>query len=149
MTMYATPTRPRRGRVSDSAPASPAQTGFIASLLERREVDPGISAELTRELEAGTVTKGQASTYITYLKKQPWKQTNTDPVTQPGYYEADGAIFKVQTSRSSGRLYAMQWDADEERWFYLAGVVYRLHAAERVSKERAAQLGAKAARDPR
>jgi hypothetical protein len=72
-------------------------------------------------------------------------------VTEPGIYEHDGKIYKVQRSRSSGRLYAKVARESTERlnendnivefdFHYAAGKIYELEPEERVNEERAREL---------
>lgn len=64
-----------------------------------------------------------------------------------GFYARDGEVFKVQTSKTSGRNYALRLVVTTRRsgqprgsWEY-AGVVFDLTPEQRLSVEQAAQAG--------
>jgi Family of unknown function (DUF6011) len=96
------------------------QESFISKLLDTQAV-PGGSDEVTRiraKLVEGGITKQQASDMIGWLKQLPRVEltaaspagtvvnVNSDPVTEEGLYVHDERVYKVQRSKSSGRLYA-------------------------------------------
>lgn len=65
-----------------------------------------------------------------------------------GFYARDGEVFKVQTSKASGRNYALRLVVTTLRsgqprgsWEYAAGVVFDLTPEQRLSVEQAAQAG--------
>ena len=67
-----------------------------------------------------------------------------NPVTEQGVYERDGIVYRVKRSQA-GRLYASRYNpegARGDRFVYASGAVYRLSADDRISLERAKELGA-------
>jgi hypothetical protein len=65
-----------------------------------------------------------------------------DVVTEAGFYEHDGAVYKVQVAvHGSGRLYAKRLDTATGRFEYVAGALRALSADERMSLDQAAALG--------
>ena len=79
-------------------------------------------------------------------KVRPARVENTDPITQNGVYrDADGNIYRVKTSRQSGRLYASLFvptaQTKSERFVYAKGAIYSLKASNRLTVEQAGELG--------
>lgn len=62
-------------------------------------------------------------------------------VTQPGFYELDGNIYKVKFSKSSGRLYALLVTEDDTKGSFASGVVFKLTEDMKLTEERAAAFG--------
>ena len=108
-------------------------------------------------LSATLPNAGDVSYTIDRLKETPRPastptttaaSTSTVPVSEPGFYLHDETLYRVQESRSSGRLYAKILVVDETadgerkgRFEYANGAVYRLRAEERLTAEQAARLG--------
>lgn len=69
---------------------------------------------------------------------------NPDPVTEPGMYAKDGAVYRVKCSEA-GHLYAMRFDPSgatkSERFTYAKGVIATLCASDRMTLEQASALG--------
>lgn len=122
-------------------PATDAQFGFIRSLLTGRVVDPGIAIGITAIVDAaGTPehpTKQQAANVITYLKGLPYTPRE-DAVTEPGYYEAEGHLFKVKRNRQATGIYAMK--LGEHGWEYVPGGIHKLTTADAITEARAKEL---------
>jgi hypothetical protein len=77
---------------------------------------------------------------------RPARVENTDPITQNGVYrDEDGNIYRVKTSRQSGRLYASLFvptaQTKSERFVYAKGAIYSLKASNRLTVEQAGELG--------
>src|SRR4051812_12255581 len=62
-----------------TAPATEAQINFLKSLLGTRE-ESAATKKAQFCFEAGAMTKGRASAFITEIKAQPWKKA---PVAAP------------------------------------------------------------------
>ena len=58
-----------------------------------------------------------------------------------GFYEMNGNIYRVKTSRTSGRRYAKLITEDNVRGEFASGVVFELTEEMRLSAERAAAFG--------
>jgi len=98
----------------------------------------------------GRLTERQeASARSMYAKAQERQaqrqaQVPANPVTEEGVYEREGIVYRVKRSRA-GRLYASRYNpAGErgERFVYEGGAVYRLSADDRITLDRAKELGA-------
>jgi hypothetical protein len=145
-----------------SDPASPKQVATIERQLGQRAI-PGEVADLLRSLlAAGTLTKGQASAGLDLLFDAPYKpqvpvhSTGAvgSPVTEEGIYERGEQVFWAVKS-GSGRLYAKVLDQTvsqckrltEEgkvvnvKYVYAAGAISQITAEDKVSRERAQELG--------
>lgn len=61
-------------------------------------------------------------------------------ITQPGFYELDGNIYKVKQGRS-GRLYALHVTEDDTKGTFASGVVFRLTEDMKLTEERASAFG--------
>lgn len=140
-TTFPAPPRNRRPSPKLTEPATPAQFGYIATLLGGRAVDPGIATGIQAIIDAaGTdahATKKQASDVIAYLKALPYLP-NPDAVTEPGFYEADGVLFKVKRNRQATGIYAMKHG--EFGWEYAPGAIHKLSTADAVTDARAKEL---------
>lgn len=69
-----------------------------------------------------------------------------EPVTEAGFFEHEGSIVKVQRAvHGSGNLYAKRLVIDEASqsgsFVYEAGLIRKLRESDRLTKERAAELG--------
>jgi hypothetical protein len=146
-------------------PATDKQLGLIASQLRSKALNPAIEAALRDQIDEG-LTKGQASAMIELLFLAPGKNTDGTPAaptapparrvapTEPGVYEREDTVYQVVRS-GTGRLYAK---ALTERlshvrrltetgqvvhatFEYDSGAIWRLDADDRVSPERARELG--------
>lgn len=125
---------------------SPKQSAFIGSLLESRITTPDLVAEFTEDM-----TSSQASKLIDQLKKCPWKNSKPLAKTTPkeivgeGFYAVmDGfeiTYYKVQTSKSSGKRYALRWNG--KKFEFAPGEIYKLTAADKMTAEQASQFGHK------
>lgn len=128
---------------------SPKQSAFIASLLEYREVPASLAAKFTADM-----TSFQASKLIDGLKLCPWKPKGgktvakavaTEIVGEGFYCITEGLLdlvyFKVQTSQSTGKRYALRWEG--KKWVFASGSIYKLTAADKLTAEQATQFGKK------
>ena len=88
-------------------PASPAQLGFLKSLLYTRAVEEKWVAVANQRIETG-LDKENASKMIEWFKSQPAKDLGPD-LARGVYIMPDGAIAAVRTSKTTGRPYAMKW----------------------------------------
>lgn len=61
-------------------------------------------------------------------------------ITQPGFYELDGNIYKVKQGRS-GRLYALHVTQGDTKGTFASGVVFRLTEDMKLTEERASAFG--------
>ncbi|NBO54619.1 MAG: hypothetical protein EBU84_08495 [Actinobacteria bacterium] len=107
---------------------------FYADLLAKFTV----YGELTiRQLEAVERSMAQDAKRLT---------APVDPVTETGMYENDEGIFRVKRSRENDNLYAMRFyptaNTKSERFVYEKGAVHKLRASDRMTVERARELGA-------
>ena len=97
-----------------SNPASPKQVNFIKKLLDEKQVESEAAQRLRHLIDQGTLTGGRdgtASQAINWLLVQPRRVVNpatfaATPVTEPGIYEHDGKIYKVQYNKTKTNLYA-------------------------------------------
>lgn len=99
-------------------PASFAQVTFINDLLTSREVEDKWITVVKHRLEAG-ITKGEASKIIEWFQRQPKAGVKADKVLANGVYEThSGAVYAVKVSKTSGKPYAMIWDASRSTYLY-------------------------------
>lgn len=138
--------------------ASAAQVGFIQRLAQERVV-PEEMGPVVASPDALVALPGQdASRLIETLKACQRRDGSGGPVavqvTEPGMYQRDGEVYKVQRARGSDRLYAKRLvviggrrlrDADEARvnfeFEYDRGAVFRLEPGDRMSQEQARAFG--------
>jgi hypothetical protein len=130
-------------------PASAASIRYARSLWTERvnDVDPAT-------MQAAEHDQRAVSAIIDTLRNAPRKPSSvpaTGPASapaEPGMYRtADGALYRVQVSRESGRPYAKRLSVTDDggaprgRFEYAAGAVYRLSAAQRLSADECAAIG--------
>lgn len=99
----------------------------------------------------GRLTEKQESSarqmYAKAQERQAQRQVDApaNPVTEIGVYERDGVVYRVKRSQA-GRLYASRYnplaEVKSERYVYEGGAIYRLSADNRISLDRAKELGA-------
>jgi hypothetical protein len=73
-------------------------------------------------------------------------RTDTPAVTDGAYRNADGDIYRVQTSRESGRLYAKRLNQTTGKFDYVKGAIYTLSADMRMTLAEAMEFGKETAR---
>lgn len=122
---------------------TPKQSAFIASLLESRRVPRILVLQFTEDM-----TMAAASELIDELKNCPWKnakpqvaaKTVTEPVGE-GFYCQGELYYKVQTSKTSGKRYALCWSG--KKWIYAQGAIYKLSVSDKMTAEQASMFGKK------
>jgi hypothetical protein len=124
---------------------SPKQSAYIASLLELRRVPAGLAA--TYELDMTAVA---ASRLIDKLAKCPWKGDKPKAATAKatelvgeGFYCVGEAYYKVQTSKSSGKCYALVFNPATKKFEFAKGAIFKITAADKLTLEQAAKFGKK------
>jgi len=126
------------------APASDRQIAAITRELPRRQIADGERHQIETQIAAGAITKGEASDALDVLFAAAFKSRTSGGtgVTVAGFYRMDGAVYRVQESKSNaGRYYAKAVTA--HGWDYAAGkgVVYRLSPDMLMSGEDVAAFG--------
>lgn len=93
------------------------------------------------------MTDRQAEAVLRTREKVMSRPARSGPA-EVGFYAKDGTVYKVQTSKASGRNYALalvvsttRSGEPRGRWEYAAGVVFDLTAEHRLNVEQAAQAG--------
>jgi hypothetical protein len=123
--------------------ASPKQTEYINKLLATKIVPAPLRDHAGRVLANSASSWRIVSDLIDDLKLCDWKPREDAqplPALEPGTYEHDGVIFRVQLNRETKRPYAKVWDG--RSWFYDTQA-YRQHAAGAVviPLERVIEIG--------
>jgi len=118
-----------------SKPASEKQIAFLSTLASERVHEVAI--------DFATLTSVQASSLIETLLGSPRKSgVSFERVSEEGMYQnADGDIFRVQTSRQSGNLYAKRLDIMDGGFLYEQGAIRKIKPSDRLSVEQAKALG--------
>jgi len=124
-------------------PISAAQTNFINSLIEQRELSEEIWAAVV-EVQSGEMTTRQASALIDVLKAQPWKAkagavAEDDLADEAGIYEVDGVVFQIKANRAKTNVYAMELVGTE---YVYVGAIYKakIKKTDRITVDRAIEL---------
>lgn len=134
--------------------ASAKQLALIARLVEEKALAADQETWIRTQLDTGMMTLRHASYTIDFLFRQPRKVAApaAGAVTEPGIYERDDVAYKVERS-AAGRLYAKVLIINGARrltgagevitasYEYEAGAIARITAADKVSPERARELG--------
>lgn len=129
---------------------SPKQAAFIASLIESRQVPQSLVLKFTEDM-----TSVQASKLIDALKLCPWKPKNgvsaktpakpVDIVSEGFYCVTEGLLelvyYKVQTSKSSGKRYALRWNG--KKWEFAPGAIYKISKDDVLTAEQAKKFAKK------
>lgn len=118
-----------------SKPASEKQVAFLSTLLTERVH--------TESVNLDALTSAEASALIGSLMNSPRKSGGSfERVTKEGVYQtADGEIYRVQTSRQSGNLYAKRLDIFDGGFIYEQGAIRKLRPSDRLGVEQAKALG--------
>jgi len=118
-----------------SKPASEKQIAFLSTLASERVHELAI--------DFAALTSGQASSLIETLLGSPRKTGGSvERITEEGMYQnAGGDIFRVQTSRQSGNLYAKRLDVFDGGFIYEPGALRNIKPSDRLSVEQAKALG--------
>jgi hypothetical protein len=118
-----------------SKPASEKQIAFLSTLVAERQH--------TESVNLDALTSAEASALIGSLLDAPRKSGGSfEQVTKEGVYQtADGEIYRVQTSRQSGNLYAKRLDIFDGGFIYEQGAIRKLRPSDRLSVEQAKALG--------
>lgn len=92
------------------------------------------------------VTKGKAKELIELAIKSKKSAPKRVEEAEEGFYEIDGDVVKVQRGVTSGNLFAKRLVIDPElekgfEWVYVRGLVAKVKGAQRLTRERAAQIG--------
>ena len=118
-----------------SKPASEKQIAFLSTLASERVHELAI--------DFATLTSVQASSLIETLMGSPRKSgVSFERITEEGMYQnAAGDIFRVQTSRQSGNLYAKRLDIMDGGFIYEPGALRNIKPSDRLSVEQAKALG--------
>ena len=59
-----------------------------------------------------------------------------------GYYLINGnSVGRVQTSKASGRRYAVSLDAHTGRWTYATGLIFKITEADKLTLQQAMEYG--------
>lgn len=118
-----------------SKPASEKQIAFLSTLVAERVH--------TESVNLDALTSAEASALIGDLLNSPRKSGGSvERVSEEGVYQtADGEIFRVQTSRQSGNLYAKRLDIFDGGFIYEQGAIRKLRPSDRLSVEQAKALG--------
>lgn len=101
---------------------------------------------LLRQFERyGTLSERQLEAVERNIERGS-RPVNPNPVTEIGVYvDADGAIFRVKRSRQNGALYAMRFfpqaHTRASRFVYARGAIARLTADQRITLEKAQEIG--------
>lgn len=117
-------------------PASQKQIDFLNKLIDQKDVNSSLKAEIEKMIVDGMTIKG-ASRLIESLLAEPNKPI-AGAVTEPGFYQNDNGIFKVKLSQSN-RFYALE--LQENCWEYAPGAMHKIKSDDKMTLERAKQYG--------
>lgn len=140
-------------RPSQTAPATDAQVKFLQTLLADRQAGE-FGARVEARVNAGTLTKVDASAAIDWLKGQPKRASRPQPVqgsgpgvTEPGLFKQGDEVYLVVKTKDGQRLYAKRLvNFDGTRlnqngehvkfeWVYAPGIVGRLAMTDKMTVE--------------
>lgn len=111
----------------------------------RWEVMQDIQARVLRYGPKVFMSDKQVSMILASKAREASWAATPAPVLEPGFYLHDGTIYRVQKSRTSGNLYALMLVVDEDEhkgtFEYAPGATRRLAESDRLTAERAAELG--------
>jgi hypothetical protein len=83
---------------------------------------------------------------LIHQQETPKELKMSDIKVTPGFYLVNAGAFKVRTSKTTGRLYAMKLDTDTGKFEYDKGAIFNLRPETRMTKEQAAAYGHKTGR---
>lgn len=116
-------------------PVSEKQVAFLSTLLTERVHEVAV--------DFATLTSGEASNLITSLLRSPRKAGGSvERITEEGMYRnAEGDIFRVQKSKTSGNLYAKKLDVLDGGFLYVQGAIRLIKPSDRMSLDEAKAFG--------
>jgi hypothetical protein len=117
--------------------------GFLNTLLTERDWSSLQIENIQTALETG-LTKTQASTLISLILDCPKRAQATQAPAEAGFYLFEANVYRVQPSKSTGKLYAkilVSKEYGKGSWEYAQGMVYKLAGAEKLTLEVAANMG--------
>lgn len=116
-------------------PASEKQVSFLTTLVSERVYEGAV--------EFASLSSAEASALIGQLLNAPRKSgASFERVSEEGMYRnAEGDIYRVQTSRESGNLYAKRLDVFEGGFVYEPGAIRKVKPSDRLTVEEAKALG--------
>ena len=116
-------------------PASDKQVSFLTTLVSERVYEGAV--------EFASLSSAEASALIGQLLNAPRKSgASFERVSEEGMYRnAEGDIYRVQTSRESGNLYAKRLDVFEGGFVYEPGAIRKVKPSDRLSVAEAKALG--------
>lgn len=128
-------------------PASEKQVALIIKLATERQGLPGVHADLTDAAKVSSLNGGTASTLIDSLVKirvAKCAQTGSKAevaVTEVGLYEVDEHTVAEVVKSQNARLYAKKYDLANGESVYTPGLIFALKPEQKISLERAQELG--------
>jgi len=128
-------------------PASEKQLYWIEKLVDEKDIAEDLRETIKLELSAGVISSRGASVYLDTLfaaRRRPEPvlvEVAANPVTEEGFYQLGDNVYRVVTSRTSGRLYAKL--ATARGWDYEGGkgMMRRLTADMKMTGEQIAAFG--------
>lgn len=123
--------------------ASPAQTGFLRTLMAERDWSGLNVPNIAKSLERG-LTKQEASTLISLLLECPKQALKAAVKAEAGFYVLGELVYRVQPAKSTGNLYAKVLKTSvfgKATWEYAPGMVTKLADAPRLTLEAASSMG--------
>lgn len=127
---------------AESIRLTEGQESFIRRLVAERDTT---NVPLPEDLS--TIPRSDVDKVLSALKAAPYRSRATTSPDTPGvtegmYKRADGAIYKVQRSRESQRLYAKRLNQDTQTFEYASGALRSLTPADRMTLDEAKAYGA-------
>jgi hypothetical protein len=138
------------------ASATERQRGYLSLLARTRDYSDAsekVLGWIRAALLGDPVSKGQASAAIAFLREAAEipaarAPANPDPAREPGMYRHKGRLYRLQTGKKSGSLYAMlaivegsEEDGFAVKFSYSSGTVAEIRSADKLSAEEAGELG--------
>lgn len=131
-------------------PATEKQVAYATKLADGADTDDQARAAMLDAIPS--MSKSEISILIDGLKQMPKRQVpgqapQVDPeeVLAEGLYVSGGQVFKLQRSKKTSRLYALELDPDTGKFGYAKGAVFRLaeSGAQPATIEDAIEFGLK------
>lgn len=122
--------------ITETKPMTEGQRNFMKALLTQK-FESDTAEKHIAWLDSHTMSVYRASEKIDQLKAMP--DVNTPAELEIGMYRVGDAIFKVQQSRESGRLYAKR--LTEDGFEYAPGAIRSIKASDRMTLEEAKEYG--------
>lgn len=123
--------------------ATEAQQNMLRNMAAKKSL-PGMPVISDEEIAA--TLKSEVGRVKDWLWSLPWPnaaKTVAKEVVPEGVYFKDGTVYRVQTSKESGKRYAKRLSKETNKFVFASGAIFSLSIEDKMTKEDAIAYSAK------